>query len=125
MDTSVWALAGLLDQLASLRGSCLVVDSHDGVLSWSAHLFLRSREQFRGEYTRRYGDDIQIAYAANAYEFGMMISDRFSDLKKRPSPDEIMEILGQTPPRDGVAGPYRFRSTLENDSYFEFNIGTH
>jgi len=79
-------------------------------------------QKFRERYIDSFGDDIQIAYAANAYEFARLTASLFSGLKQLPTSDQILNAYTGVAAQDGVTGPYRFTSSSDGDRYFEFEI---
>jgi len=79
-------------------------------------------QKFRERYIKAFGDDIQIAYAANAYEFARLTASLFANREKIPSSTQILAAYTGVEEQDGVTGPYRFKSSSDGDRYFEFDI---
>ena len=77
---------------------------------------------FRKRYIARYGNDFQIAYAANAYEFAMLVSDLFGKFNPGILPDEIISAFNTVSQRQSAAGSYTVESTPEFGTYFKFPI---
>ena len=78
-------------------------------------------DEFRRRYTARFGNDYQIAYAANAYEFARLTADLFGEGGQKPSADAILEAYRSAKPRQGAAGetaPVRDAEGV----YFKFPI---
>lgn len=79
-------------------------------------------EPFRERYSSRYGSDVQLSYAANAYDFAMLTSGLFTSREERYSADEIINAYAASKPAVGASGPYRFVTSPESGNHFEFDI---
>jgi ABC-type branched-subunit amino acid transport system substrate-binding protein len=78
---------------------------------------------FETEYVRRYGNDYQIAYAGNAYDMAILIGTVFNNLTGDLTAEQIMSELKSTQSTlVGETGAFRFQSTKDGDSYFQFPV---
>lgn len=93
-----------------------------GYMNGAVFSHMRVSEDFRRHYAQSFSDDIQVSYAANAYEFARITCELFGGLDKVPSAEEILAKYAAVPEGRGVAGHYRFKDSPEFGRYFEFEI---
>jgi branched-chain amino acid transport system substrate-binding protein len=80
-------------------------------------------ESFRSAYTLKFGNDVQLAYAANAYDFAALSAQLFGKFDTSSlSSEEIIKRYSQVPPMQGVSGPYYFKDNKAEGKHFEFDI---
>ena len=79
-------------------------------------------DQFRKEYVTRYGSDVQLAYAANAYDFATLTANLLSVHQENLSSEKILAAFAEAKPAEGASGPYRFVDSKEFGKHFEFDI---
>ena len=65
-------------------------------------------DEFRDKYESHYGDDIQIPWAANAYDFAMLVGDKFGSLNKQINVDKVLKEVASISNRKGVGGEYKY-----------------
>jgi branched-chain amino acid transport system substrate-binding protein len=79
-------------------------------------------DEFRSHYREVYNNDDQIPYAANTYEFAMMVSECIKKLPANPSAEQVLAAITSFPGRDGVSGRYVPQKTVYGDMYFDFPV---
>lgn len=76
---------------------------------------------FTERYIKRYGNDLQVAYAANGYEFAVLMGRLFGNAASRPSADEVMHSLNNTEVKPAGAAIYEYDSS-EIGRGFNFKV---
>jgi ABC-type branched-subunit amino acid transport system substrate-binding protein len=72
-------------------------------------------KEFRNRYLQTYGNDIQISFAANAYDVATQVALLFSDsAASKLKPKEIIERLRTSPVLNGAHGSFAY----ENDKIY-------
>jgi len=100
------------------------IKNAEGTLSGAVYSHNEIKEQFRTKDMITHGSDNQISYAANAYEFALLIGKLFQDSGHQLSADEIMSKLkSQTEIKGEAVANYKFRNTEKDGAYFQFPIG--
>lgn len=102
--------------------SATEVASSQGAMEGAVYAQLGVSPDFRETYQKRYGNDLQIAYAGNAYDIVNLLAKTLGDGGSSKSAEEIVAALKNSRPRVGVGGPFRYRSTKDGGAYFEFPI---
>ena len=92
-----------------------------GAMEGAVYAQLGVSPEFRKTYMKRYGNDLQLAYAGNAYDIANLLAHTFGDGTTKAA-EAIIESLKKSPPRNGVSGPFRYRLTEQGGAYFEFPI---
>lgn len=78
---------------------------------------------FRDKYVVKYGNDQQIAYAAQAYEFAALISEMLGKGDRVVQGLEVLDILTRKKIIMGTAsGPYRIVNELDNGKSYKFQV---
>jgi branched-chain amino acid transport system substrate-binding protein len=98
-----------------------VIEGARGLMEGAIYSQLHVEPSFRGHYLQFYSDDFQQAYAGNAYEFAKLAAELFGT-NKPGSAEEILSRLESVKPRNGVLGPYRYRTSEQAGKYFEFPV---
>lgn len=96
----------------------------NGNMEGSVYVLNRASESFRTRYIKRFGNDNQIAYAANAYECAKLIVKLFGASGSFPvsSSEIINRFKNLSRIKAESTGDYNI-ATLENgDMYFQFPI---
>ena len=70
----------------------------------------------------RFGNDIQLAYAGNAYDFAVLTGELFGKVKQKPTAQQILSAFEGVKPGTGVSGPYHFEDTPDGGRHFKFDI---
>jgi len=79
-------------------------------------------DDFRESYVAKYGDDIQISTAANGYDLALMLGTNFSSSQKGLTPQEIMDIIRNSPKIDGASGRIIYREDEVGANFFDFPV---
>ena len=78
--------------------------------------------EFQKNYRKKYGNDEQIGYAANAYEFAEMVHSLFKDTTTISADDVLKKI--KTYSRNDLDALDKIKFEYENgDNSFEFPLG--
>jgi branched-chain amino acid transport system substrate-binding protein len=99
-----------------------VIEQSLGLMDGAVYSQINVSDQFQQKYLKEYGNDIQIGYAANAYDFATLVSKLFGELKTPLKENEILNAFTATKEYQGVTGPYRFVVTPQGDRYFQFDM---
>lgn len=78
--------------------------------------------EFEAVYVKRFGNDIQIPWAANAFDFSLLAGELLSSLSKKPSAEEILKLFSGARVENGAGGPYRYVDSPAQGKYFEYPI---
>jgi branched-chain amino acid transport system substrate-binding protein len=78
-------------------------------------------ERFQESYSRRFGNDFQVAYAGNGYDLCQLLTKLFGESKPR-SAEEALDRIVQAAPQEGQSGAFRFVTDATKDQHFEFPI---
>lgn len=98
-----------------------VIEGSLGLMEGAVYAQLAVRDSFRERYVKRFHDDVQISYAANAYDFFTLCADLFAGVETMTAED-IVQRLAAAGVRSGENGTYRFRESERAGKYFEFPI---
>ena len=99
-----------------------VIKEAGGYIDGSVYSQLGVDESFRERYIKRFGDDIQIAYAANAYDFVSVADKALRDLPSHPAAEKVLDALAKSADASGMCGPHRYRVSEKSGKFFEFDI---
>lgn len=102
--------------------SISVIEQAYGSMDGAFYAHLHVDPHFRDHYMQEYGNDIEVTYAANSYEFAAMAGRLFGSLERSLSAEEIIEAFSKVPAGRGANGRYRFRETAQTGKYFEFEM---
>lgn len=83
---------------------------------------LNVQEDFIRRYVQEYNDDTQITYAANAYQFAIIVGKLFNDHDKNFSNTEVISAFRNIPEGDSPNGHYQFKTSDKSGQYFEFPV---
>ena len=78
--------------------------------------------EFQKKYMATYDNDVQISFAANAYDFALLIGNHFNKLKEKPTADFILNTLKSITNYKGVSGKYGFEQSPAAGGGFKFEI---
>lgn len=84
-----------------------------------AHNFVD--EEFRQRYIANFGNDYQIPWAANAYDFATLAGELLS--RGETTGEGILQAASKIPERRGVGGLYHFVEQAAGDKFFRYPIG--
>ena len=94
-----------------------------GAMEGAVYPHLGVAPSFESQYTAKYKNDYQIAYAGNAYDMAMMIGALFNAAQAKLSTEKILdELHSSRSSMDGVTGAFKYKHTQNGDSYFEFPV---
>jgi branched-chain amino acid transport system substrate-binding protein len=99
-----------------------VIKQSLGLMDGAVYSQINVSDQFQQKYLETYGEDIQIGYAANGYDFAVLVADLFGKLNSSLSTEEILKAFMVTKKHQGVTGAYQFKITSEGDRYFQFDM---
>lgn len=91
-----------------------------GLIEGAIYAHIGVSDEFLNTYSRRFGDDAQVSYAGNAYDFAMLAAKLFGS-GPAPLAAEILKRL-QVPAYDGVCGALNFKEDPRVGKYFEFPV---
>ncbi len=78
--------------------------------------------EFRRAYIEEYGNDVQLAYAGNSYDFAMLTARLLSGKSERLTATQILNLFSSMKPTIGACGPFHFVSSVDTGNHFEFDI---
>ena len=102
--------------------SSQVIASSLGEMEGAIYCHISALPEFLDRFKSRYGDDVQAAYAAQAYDFAVLAAELFGKLHKNMPPEEIIEHLTAVEERQGSLGNFRVRKDTASGTYFEFPV---
>lgn len=79
-------------------------------------------ESFTQSFIEQAGHDIQLPWAANAYDFALLAGEVLSALKDKPTSEEVIEIFRSVAPREGSGGPYFSTYEPKVGHYYQYPI---
>lgn len=79
-------------------------------------------EAFHRQYSAEFHGDIQITWAANAYDFAMLTAELFANQNNKPTPEQIIAAYQNVQEQKGITGTYRFVSDQTHGSGFVFPV---
>lgn len=79
-------------------------------------------DSFHKQYLETYGGDIQITWAANAYDFAMLAAELLSQAKDRPGAEDIIKAFRQVHDRSGVTGNFGYQDSQELGTGYVFPL---
>ena len=77
---------------------------------------------FTKKYVEKYGNDFQIAYAANAYVFATLIKDLLASNIELKDGTKLLDYFKKIKGGDSVMGQYAVINTPHNGTYYKFPI---
>lgn len=110
---------GLLQQIigTDIFESKTVVDQAEGAMEGAVYVSLSVSDDFRSHYEKRYGNDIEIAYAYNAYKMAHVIQAMCNQPHKTQQ-----QVLSGLITSAGAAPDLMFKETAEYGQYFESTL---
>lgn len=79
-------------------------------------------ESFHQKYQAKYGNDSQIAYAVNGYDFAALVGRVLGGMEELPQGQAMIKAFAEVPPQAGLVGDYLFRSNAGGGMFFDFPI---
>lgn len=77
---------------------------------------------WKENYLKRFGNDIQVSYAAVAYDTILTILRIIKQKNGELSGKSVIETLASVPEQEGVAGKFRATSSVKDGRYIEFDV---
>jgi ABC-type branched-subunit amino acid transport system substrate-binding protein len=77
---------------------------------------------FIEQYVLSFGSDIQITWAANAYDFAVLTAELFSKASPKPNAVQIVEAYQNVKGKKGVTGEFSYMDDPENGKGFVFPV---
>ena len=99
-----------------------VIKNSLGYMNGAVYSHVDFDPDFRDRYLKRYGDDIEIAYAANAYDFILLTGKLLGSHGRKLSAEEILALYAAVPPERGVSGLRQFKESADGGRYFDFPV---
>ena len=93
-----------------------------GEMTGAVYPALSVDPDFRRRYMAKFNTDVQISFAANAYDFAILIGELFNKRAGQITKEEIIESLKAVRLQKGVEGEYSYLETSEAGGGFEFLI---
>lgn len=78
-------------------------------------------ETFRATYRKKFGNEAQLTFAANAYDMAVLVGEVFQS-KGKLKAAEFMQALAQVKDRKGVLGTFSYTDTPEAGKFFEYPV---
>jgi len=78
-------------------------------------------DEFRQRYNKRFGNDIYVVYACNAYEFALLVGRLFGEGKSYTAA-QIMTKLKNVQLQESFLGRYSFRNDSAGGQFYDFPI---
>ena len=80
-------------------------------------------EDFHKRYLERFKNDVHIAYAANSYQFAVLVADAVRELGTDiGSPNYLLNFFNRERSGEGVSGPYKVKQTEKDGTFYDFQI---
>ena len=79
-------------------------------------------QEFRDKYTESFKNDMQLAYAANAYDFANLTAKLFGKLEQKLTADQVLAAYSSVKLTCGASGPFHFADSPEDGKHFVFDI---
>ena len=70
-------------------------------------------DEFRSKYSKRFGTDVQIAYAGSAYDTALLIAKSF----KTNHGGSLLEAIKRQSPLYGMSGIYKFNESAQGSGF--------
>ncbi len=99
-----------------------VIKDSLGLMNGAVYSHISATEEFRERYVRKFGDDIQLSYAANAYDFATLVGRLFGRLESRIDAEGILKAFQREEPGVGASGAREFVSTASLGNFFRFPV---
>ena len=100
-----------------------IVADAGGLMNGAIYVHNIVTESFQERYSKRFHDDNQIPWAANAYDAAILFGKLFNSGKETPDADRIIELFSNIGTQDGAGGTFRYQNTEDGGKFFEYPIG--
>jgi ABC-type branched-subunit amino acid transport system substrate-binding protein len=107
---------------ASPFQSHTLIKQANGMMDNSIFFHNDVSQEFETKYIERFKNDIQIPWAANAYDFVTLSSELFNNLESKPTTERILELFSQDRIHNGAGGAYHYVNSPTEGKYFEYPI---
>ncbi|MEZ4754069.1 MAG: ABC transporter substrate-binding protein [Bdellovibrionota bacterium] len=94
-----------------------------GGMEGAVYTHLGVNDDFKAEYIKRFGNDLQLAYAGNSHDIVLMIGKLFNSGKNQ-SASQIMDKIRTAEEFQGACGNFIFKNTKDAGPYISFPIYT-
>lgn len=95
------------------------IQSAEGGMDGAVYANNTVPSSFAGRYRSLYGNDLQLTYAGNGYDFAKLAC---STLISGTSAETVMKALESSHKRNGILGDYNLVKTEAGDKFFRFPI---
>lgn len=82
-------------------------------------------DSFRQKYQSRYGSDVQLGYAANAYDFVTLTASLFPNGGAGLTSDGVIDGYRRSREQTGYSGQYRFVQSADEGDHFAFDLAVY
>ena len=104
-----------------------VVSEARQLMNGAVYAHVNVDPEWHAHYFQRFGDDIQVSYAAVAYDALLTIADIINDKREKGeigniTGQSVLEALAVLPEKQGAAGKFFSKSSPEQGRYVEFAV---
>ena len=99
-----------------------VVSSSRGLMEGAVYAHYRADEAFVEKYRSKFGNDIQISYAAIAHDVSFLLARSLGGINAKTSATEIVGKLTTAPAQKGATGEFRPVFSEEEGHYLDFPV---
>jgi ABC-type branched-subunit amino acid transport system substrate-binding protein len=107
---------------ASPLQSRTLVKQSEGRMDGALFVHNDVSSEFESEYIKQFGNDIQIPWAANTYDFVMLAGSLLNNFSQKPAAEEILNLLSKAQVANGAGGSYHYVDSEAVGKYFEYPI---
>lgn len=93
-----------------------------GLMSGAVYSHITADDSFRDRYRKRFNDDSELGYAANAFDFANLMAKLFGDLSSRPHSEAVLSAISGVTDGVGASGPYRASFQPRYGKFFSFPV---
>ena len=79
-------------------------------------------EEFRGAYSKKYGNDHQISFAGLGFDLAMFLAEQFGETNSLLGPEGVIKTLMKRSDFDGISGRVQVVKDTNGDRFFRFPV---
>jgi branched-chain amino acid transport system substrate-binding protein len=91
-----------------------------GFMSGAVYPNIDVPESFASAYLKKYNNDIQVAYAYNAFEMTKLVGEKLGDLKEKQNPQQLINSFLKLSDQNHLR--FKIERTFDGDPYYSFKI---